>query len=122
MSFDFFQDLVSTAFVFVLHVQDRVDEMLAPKRPEPVLPANPGENRAVSKGRLAIEVKLGGPPCGRPVFELHPIGMKVVAAALRAEGREILNLQVPRFLKVVIVGHKVGILLSRSEKRKEKPN
>src|SRR5690242_18726755 len=120
MPFAFLQKLVRTALVFVFHVQDRVNKVFSFERSEAVLPANPRENSAVPQGRLAVEIKLGGPPGRGAVFEFHPIRMKVVAAALRAEGREIFDLEVPRFFKVVVVSYKVRIFLRTRGIRKRR--
>ena len=46
--------------------------------------------------------------------------MKVVVAALRAEGREVFDFEAARLLQVVIVGDDVGILLSPGAGRKKR--
>jgi hypothetical protein len=47
-----------------------------------------------SKSRLAVEIKLGGPPRGCTVFELHPEGMEIVTGALSAKSREIFDFKI----------------------------
>ncbi len=86
VAFDLFQDLVGAAGVFVLDVEDGVDEMLVLEQAEAVLPAKASKDRAVVESGLAIEIKLGGPPGGGAVFEFRPEGVEVIASALRAEG------------------------------------
>src|SRR5690348_16003047 len=85
VAFHFLNDLVRFADLFVLYVDDGVDEVLALERAEAVLPAEPRENRAVAQGRLPIEIKLGSPPGFDSVFQLCPIRVKVVPAPLRAK-------------------------------------
>ena len=63
------------------------------------------------KVALAVEIELGGPPGGRAVFELGPVGVEIIAAALRAEGGEVFDLEAAGFFEVVIVGDDVGALL-----------
>src|SRR5450631_4206683 len=84
VALDLFQNFVGAAGVFVFHVEDRIDEVLAPERTKTILPAEPGEKSAVVKCGLAVEVELGSPPGGGAVFELHPESMEVVATALGA--------------------------------------
>ena len=66
--------------------EQRVDEMLAAQRPEPVLPADAREDGAVVKGGLSIQVELGSPPSRSTILELGPERVKVVASTLCAEG------------------------------------
>src|SRR5580700_4357999 len=94
MTFDFLQNLVRTADVFVLDIQDRIDEVLVPQRADAVLPAEPGEEGAVVKSGLGIEVELRGPPGRGAVLELHPKSVEVIATALGTEGRKIFDLEV----------------------------
>jgi len=72
--------------------------MLPLQRPNAVLPLESGKDRAVMEGRLRVQVELSRPPRRRAVFKLRPIRMKIIATALRTEGREVLNLEVPRLL------------------------
>src|SRR5258705_11369414 len=78
-----------------------------------VLPLETGVRGAVMERGLRIQVELRGPPRIHTVFQLRPVRMKVVSRALRTEGRKIFDLEVSRFLKVVIVGNEVGIFLGR---------
>src|SRR6266403_3464161 len=119
MTFDFLQDLVGTADVFVLDIKNRVDEMLMLQQPEAILRAKPGKKSAVVEIGLAVEIKLRGPPRSSSIFELHPKSMEVVAAALRAKRGEVFDLEAARLLHVVIVGNNVRILLSPGGKGKK---
>ena len=85
MPFAFFQDFVGPAFVFVFDVQDGINDVFPLERPEAILPADAGEDGAVAKGNLAIEIQFGGPPSRDAVFKLRPKGVEVVAATLCAE-------------------------------------
>ena len=111
VTFDLFQDLVGAADLLVLKVEHGIDEVLALEKTNAVLPAEAGEDGAVVERGLTVEVDLGRPPGGGAVLELGPESMKVVAAALGAEGGEILDLEAAGFLKIVVVGHDVGAFL-----------
>src|SRR5256886_17224472 len=112
MAFAFLEDLVSAVFVFILNIENGIDEVLALQRPEAILPAETGEHRAVVKGGLTVQVKLCGPPGGRPVFKLGPVGVEAVTAPLGANSGEILDLKVAGLFQIVIVGHKIRAFLS----------
>src|SRR5437667_11984375 len=94
MAFAFLEDLVSAVFVFILHIENGIDEVLALQRPEAILPAETGEHRAVVKGGLTVQVKLCGPPGGRPVFKCGSVGVEDVTAPLCVDSIEILELNV----------------------------
>jgi hypothetical protein len=117
VSLDFFHDFVGAADLLVFDVEDRVDEVFALKHAEAIFQAEAGEDGAIAECSLAVEVELSGPPGGCTIFELSPEGVKVIAATLRAEGREVLNLEAAGFLQVVIVGDDVGTLLRSSGER-----
>src|SRR2546430_7196798 len=94
VTFAFFEDLVRAVLVFILNIEDRIDEVFARQKPEAILPAEAREQRAVVESCLAVQVELRGPPGGCAVFELGPEGQEVVAASLGAIGGEILDLEV----------------------------
>ena len=120
---DFLERLVRVRGVFELHVEDRVDPVLAHQRPEAVLPARAGEDRAVAKRVLRVDVELGGPPRGHSVLELHPGRDEIAAALLRSVDRVGLNLQVARLLQVVRVRDEVGSFLrGRSRGKPQRGN
>jgi hypothetical protein len=96
VAFHFFQDLVGAAGLLVFDVENGIDEKLALQQAKAVLPAGASGDGAVVEGGLAIEIKLGGPPGGGAVFELSPEGMKIVALALGAEGREVFDFEAAR--------------------------
>src|SRR5260370_10490921 len=85
-------DLVGFADLLVLHIKHGINEMLALEGTDAVLPTKACEDGAVIEGGLSVEVELGRPPRRGAIFQLDPGGMKVVAAALRAKCREILDL------------------------------
>src|SRR5260370_11553293 len=114
MAFDFLQNLIGPVFFLVFDVDHGVDETLPPEHAETISPATASEDRAVVKRGLRVEVESRSPPSLRAIFELHPEGMEVVGAALRPERREILHIQIPGLLEVMIVGHDVGTLLGES--------
>src|SRR5216683_1303377 len=111
VTFAFFQDFVRAILVFVFHVENRIDEVLAFQRPETVLPAESREQGAVAERGLSVEIKLGRPPGGGTVFKFCPEGVEAVAAALRAKRGEVLDSQVSGLFKVVVVSDEVRILL-----------
>src|SRR5437016_2406435 len=115
MAFAFLEDLVSAVFVFILHIENGIDEVFALQRPEAILPAETGEHRAVVEGGLAIQVELCGPPGGRPVLKLGPVGMEVVAGPLGANSGEILDLKVARLLQIVIIDNKIRVFLGKGK-------
>src|SRR5215471_11322852 len=119
VSDDLLERLVGSVRILVFHVEDRVDPVLALKGSEAVLPLESRKYRAVVERRLAVQIELGRPPCRRAVFELRPVGMEVVAAALGPERREVFDLEVAGFLEVVVVGHKVGAFLGGRRTRPE---
>src|SRR5579859_3777185 len=98
MTFNFLNDLVRLANLLVLDVDHRIDEMLPLEWAETILPAKAGEDRAVVKSSLSIEIEFRGPPRFGPVLELSPEGMKIVAAALRPNRGKVLHLQAPWLL------------------------
>src|SRR6202165_6215967 len=73
-AFHFFEYLVRTVLVFVLNVEDGIDEVFVLQKPEAILPAEARENRAVVESSLAVQVELRCPPSGGAVFKLGPEG------------------------------------------------
>jgi len=88
--------------------------MLRPQHAESVLDSKAREDCAVVKSALPVQVQFGGPPRLDAIFEFHPRSDEIVAEPLRAEGGEILNLEIARLFQMVIVGHDVRTFL-RSE-------
>ena len=111
VAFDFLQDFVGGAGLLVFDVEHRVDEVFTLQQAKAILPAKSGEDRAVIECGLSVKVDLGGPPGGGSVFEFGPECVKVIAAALRAEGGEVFDLEAPRLFQIVVVGDDVGALL-----------
>ena len=112
MAFDFFQNLVRTALSLIFKVKDGVDQVLVLERADSILPAIACEQGAFAKRGLAFDVHLRGPPCLHSVFELHPKGMKVVACALRPERRKVLDVEISRLFKIMVVSDYVRTLLA----------
>src|SRR6185437_12090235 len=100
-------------------VDHRINKMLALQRTKAILPAKTGEESAVIEGGLPVEIEFRRPPGRGAVLELHPISMKVVAAALRPEGRKILDIQTSGFFEIVIVSDDVRTLLGKCKPAKE---
>src|SRR5260370_23481787 len=113
VTFALFQDFVRAILVFVLDVENRIDEVLAFQRPETVFPAKSREQCAVAERGLSVEIKLGRPPGRGTAFKFCPEGVKAVAAALRAKRGEVLDFQVSGLFKVVVVNDEVRILLGK---------
>ena len=87
---------------------------------ETVFPTIAGEERAVVERGLSVQIELGGPPCRGAVLELDPVGMEIIAPALRPEGREIFYLKVSGLFEMVIVRDDIRTLLGESpEDRRE---
>ena len=121
VAFGFFEDLVGAVLVFILNIEDRIDEVFALQKTEAILPAQAREQRVVVESSLAVQVELRRPPGGCAVFELGPEGVEVVAASLGAIRREILDLEVAGFFEIVIIGDKVRSLLGQGRRRRENP-
>src|SRR5260370_26008464 len=119
MAFHLLEDFVRAALVFVLEVESGVDKVFALQRADAVLPAESGEDGAVVKGGLAIEIELGGPPGGGAVFELGPEGVGGVSGALGAERGEVFDLKIARLLEVMVVSNDVGTFLGVERGREE---
>ena len=111
VAFDFFENLVRSALLLVLDVDDWIDEVLVLERPNAIFPAKAGKEAAIVKSSLSVEIELGRIPCRDTVFELDPVGMKVVAGPLCPKCGEVLDLEMPRFFEVMVVSHDVGVLL-----------
>src|SRR5882762_5741242 len=99
----FLENLVSAVLFFVFDVQYWINEVLMAEQAEAILPAEAGEERAVPKGRLSLQIKFRAPPRRRAVLELGPEGVKIVAATLSAKRRKILDLQASRLFEIMIV-------------------
>src|SRR5262249_40521052 len=82
--------------VLELGVEDGVDPVLAHQGTQAILPAEAGEDSALLRGRLTIEVKLGGSPGLQAVFELKVGADEGIAAVGIADGVEHLNLEIAR--------------------------
>src|SRR6267378_3591715 len=92
VAFDLFQDLVGSVLIFILEVENRIDEVFALQQPETILPSETCKYRAVVKRGLAVQVELRGPPGCCAVFELAPESVEVIPASLRPKCGEILDL------------------------------
>src|SRR6202140_1119655 len=121
VAFAFFEALVRAVLVFILNIEDRIDEVLALQKTKAILPAEAREHGAVLESSLAVQVALRGPPGSCAVFELRPEGVEVVAAPLGAIRREVLDLEVAGFFEIVIIGDKVRSLLGKGRRRRENP-
>jgi len=78
VAFDFFEDLVRAVLVFILNIEDGIDEVFVLQKPEAILPAEACEHRAVVESSLAVQVELRGPPSGGAVFKLGPEAWKLL--------------------------------------------
>ena len=114
VAFDFLHDLVGIANLFVFHVEHGIDHVLALEDAEAIFHPEPGENGAVAERALSVQVELSRPPGRCSVFQLEPIGHEVSASALCRKIGERFDLEAARFLKIVVVGHKVWAFLSIS--------
>src|ERR1700674_1781443 len=121
VTFAFFEDLVRAVLVFILNIEDRIDEVFALQKTYAILPAEAREHGALVESSLAVQVDLRGPPGRCAVFELRPEGVEVVAASLGAIRREVLDLEVAGFLEIVIIGDEVRSLLGKGRRRRENP-
>src|SRR5260370_3221893 len=119
MTFAFFEDLVRTVLVFILHVEHRIDEVFALQGPKAILPAETCEYRTVVEGGLAVQVQRRGPPGGHSVLKLSPVGVEVVAASLGTQSGEILDLEVAGFFQIVIISDEIRVLLGEDRRQRE---
>src|SRR5882762_2564778 len=120
VAFAFFENLVRTVLVFILDIEDGIDEVFVLQQPEAILPAEAREHRAVMESSLAVQVELRGPPSGCAVFKFGPVGVEVVTSSLCAEGGKILDLQVAGLFEIVVIGDKIRLLLGRGQRQVEK--
>jgi len=120
VAFDFFEDLVRAVLVFILKIEDGIDEVFVLQKAEAILPAEAREHRAVVESSLAVQVELRGPPSGGAVFKLGPERVKAVADSLGAVCGEILDFEVAGLFEIVIIGDKVRALLGKGRRGKEK--
>jgi hypothetical protein len=120
VAFDFFEDLVRAVLVFILNVEDGIDEVFVLQKPEAILPAEARENRTVVESSLTVQVELRCPPSGCAVFKLGPERVKVVADSLGAVCGEILDFEIAGLFEIVIIGDKVRALLGKGRRGKEK--
>src|SRR5260370_8011751 len=95
VAFALFEDLVRAIFVFILHIKNGIDEVLALQHPKAILPPESREYGAVVEGGLPIQVKLRGPPGSCAVFKLAPEGVEVIPASLGPTCYEILDFPIP---------------------------
>src|SRR5467141_2940079 len=102
-TFAFFEDLVRAVLVFILNIEDRIDEVFALQKTEAILPAEAREQRAVVESTLAVQVELRGTPGGCAVFKLGPEGVEVVVDSLGAIVGEILDLEVAGFFEILFI-------------------
>src|SRR5262249_23653314 len=98
-------------------VEHRVDEMFGAQRPDPVLPPKARKKSAVVERVLTVQVELGRPPRANAVFDLQPERMKIVAALLRSERREVFNFEIVRLLQVVVISPNVRAPLRKGRRR-----
>ena len=120
---DFEDGLVGAGDVFVLDVEDRVDDVVAHERADAVLDAEAGKDGRILRGGLAIEIELGGPPGADAVFEFQGGGAVVGAAVGAGQGGFGFDFEVAGLLQVVGVGDEVGLLLgagSRGEQARDR--
>jgi hypothetical protein len=119
VAFAFLEDLVGAILVFILHVENGIDQVLTLQNPEAILPSEAREYGAVVKSGLAVQIKLRGPPGRCSVLKLGPEGMEIVAASLSANGGEIFDLQVAGFFEIVVISDEVRVLLGEDRDCRE---
>src|SRR6266404_9227701 len=102
VTFYFPEDFVGAILVYVLNVKDWIDEVFVLKRTKTVFPAYAGEECAVAKSGLAIQVKFGGPPSCSSVLKFSPERMKVIAGMLGPESRKVFDLKIAGLFQIVI--------------------
>src|SRR5712671_141384 len=122
VTFYFPEDFVGTVLVYVLNVKDWIDDVFVLKRTKTVLPAYAGEECAVAKSSLAIQIKLGGPPSCSSVLKFSPEGMEIITAMLGPESRKVFDLKIAGLFQIVIVGNKIGAFLAPCGGRGKQPN
>src|SRR5579884_1669395 len=119
VALDFLDDFVSRIDLLIFNVENRIDEVFELQQTKPVLPTEAGEQRAVARSALALEIKLGGPPGLCAVLEFEPIGIEVSCIALCSERGEIFDLKISWLFQIVIVGHDIRSFLRRREERRD---
>src|SRR5882757_979766 len=111
---NFEQAAVGRVDVFVLDVENGVDEVLAQQRPETVLPAISVEHGAVIRSALAGEVHFGGPPSSGSVFEFNRAAGEWVSKLGRCLYTLEFDFEISRLFEGVGISDEIGPLLSRS--------
>src|SRR5882757_3589643 len=122
VTFHFPEDFVGAVFAYVLNVEDWIDDVFVLKRTKTVFPAYAGEECAVAKSGLAIQVKFGGPPSRGAVLQFSPEGMEIITAMLGPESRKVFDLQIAGLFQIVVVGNKIGAFLASCGGRGKQPN
>src|SRR5437588_10777419 len=100
----FQQSLVGAADVFKLHIEHRVDPVLAWQHAKAVLDSVSREKRGLACRGLAIQVKLAGPPALYTVFQFRGSTQEAVTDA-RFSGHAFgCKLQISRLFHLVGIG------------------
>src|SRR5205823_606116 len=111
---DFLLNTAGLVEVLIFKVENGVDPMLATQGPKSVLEPPPRKHGAIPARGLSFEVELGGPLRRNSVFHFHvrrEIGPR--SRPGNPDCAERLDLQVPWFLHVMVIGHEVRAFLCR---------
>src|SRR5438270_13949076 len=101
MSYDFEQRFVGRIDVFEFDVEHGIDPVLAQQRAKAILETEPGEYRALCRGRLAVQIKLRSPPRLHAIFQLQRISQESIATIRRSGHRLESGFEVSRLLHLV---------------------
>src|SRR6266705_2642240 len=113
---NFFQRFVGSIDVFVLHIENRIDAVLAKQQAKTVLKPEAGQQSAIMQRVLAVDIELRRPPAFGSVFEFGPITNERVDTSCPSDHRIGGDFQVTRFFHVVVVGDKVGPFLGETRR------
>src|SRR5207253_10095252 len=117
---DFFLNLVRFIDVFILEIQNWVEQMLAQQRTDSIFPAPPSEDGALPSRALAFQIQFARPSPEYTIFQLEPrCEIGALIAFRHANGRSGGDFKISRLLQVMAVGDEIRTLLPVSRHRRE---
>src|SRR5947209_8249346 len=117
-AFNFLLNAIGLIHVLVFQVQHWIDPMLARQWPVAVFPSPACKDGAITRSRLPLKVKFGGPARRDAIFQLHVWSeIKLLTGARQTRGAGHFNLQVARFFHVMGIGNEEGALLRGRDSR-----
>jgi hypothetical protein len=91
--------------VLEFEIQYRINPVLARQDAKTVLPAVPGEQRALAASSLPIEIQFRGPLAGGAVLQFQHAAQKLLALARLSRYATDRDFQVARLFDLMCIGH-----------------